>query len=124
MLEIEPEGRRLARRSHQGGGPIRIDLDPHKDRPTSPIKSIERRYDALVGQIAGLNGWHAIRLSVEGVENVHNLANADIQDLIRNTRFSVQQIFDWVDQAVLLIHLASAEEFSKLQALGAAIQRV
>jgi tetratricopeptide (TPR) repeat protein len=68
--------------------------------------------------LSGLTRWHAIRLNVAGVANVQNLANADHFDLIRRTRFSVQQIMDWVDQAILLIHLADAELFKKLQKQG------
>lgn len=68
--------------------------------------------------LKGLNRWHAIRLNVEGIDNVHNLANADLPELIRSTRFSVQQLVDWVDQAVLLIHLRNYDEFVKVQELG------
>lgn len=68
--------------------------------------------------LQGLNRWHAIRLNVEGIDNVHNLANADVIDLVQRTRFSVQQIFDWIDQAVLLIHLRDLEEFRSVQCLG------
>jgi hypothetical protein len=68
--------------------------------------------------LRGLNRWHAIRLNVEGIDNVHNMANADIYGLIQRTRFSVQQIFDWVDQAVLLIHLRDEKEFEEVQAIG------
>jgi tetratricopeptide (TPR) repeat protein len=69
-------------------------------------------------RLSGLNRWHAIRLNVEGIDNVHNLANSDVTDLVRRTKFSVQQLFDWIDQAVLLIHLSSYEEFKAVQALG------
>ncbi|MEJ2480470.1 MAG: hypothetical protein P8Y78_09895, partial [Acidihalobacter sp.] len=57
-------------------------------------------------------------MNVEGIDNVHNLANSDVTDLVRRTKFSVQQLFDWIDQAVLLIHLSSYEEFKAVQALG------
>ncbi|MSP12937.1 MAG: tetratricopeptide repeat protein [Chloroflexi bacterium] len=52
--------------------------------------------------ILGMNRWHAFRLGIEGIDNVNNLANADLQVLRRNTRYSTQQLFDWVDQAILL----------------------
>ncbi len=68
--------------------------------------------------LQGLNRWHAIRLNVEGIDNVHNLANVDVSDLVQRTQFSVQQIFDWIDQAVLLIHLSSLDEFRSVQGLG------
>ncbi len=76
----------------------------------------EKSYE--LQSLQGLNRWHAIRLNVEGIDNVHNLANADVIDLVQRTKFSVQQIFDWIDQAVLLIHLSTLEEFHNVQALS------
>jgi len=78
--------------------------------------SIDSNYPLQL--LKGLNRWHAIRLNVEGIDNVHNLANADLPELIRKTRFSVQQLVDWVDQAVLLIHLRNYDEFVRVQELG------
>jgi hypothetical protein len=72
-------------------------------------------------KLAGLNRWHSIRLNVEGIDNVYNLANVDIHDLVQRTKFSVQQLFDWVDQALLLIHLKSYEEFAKVQQLACGV---
>jgi len=80
------------------------------------IGEIDQSYQ--LQKLAGLNRWHAIRLNVEGIDNVYNLANADIYDLVRKTRFTVQQIFDWVNQSILLIHLRSDEEFKAVQQLG------
>lgn len=68
--------------------------------------------------LSGLTNWHAIRFNVEGIDNVHNLANADVNQLIRRTRFTVQQIFDWVDQAILAIHLNDVQAFIGLQRHG------
>lgn len=68
--------------------------------------------------LSGLTNWHALRFNVEGIDNVHNLANADVNQLIRRTRFTVQQIFDWVDQAILAIHLNDVQAFANLQKHG------
>jgi tetratricopeptide (TPR) repeat protein len=68
--------------------------------------------------LSGVNRWQAIRLSIEGIDNVHNLANADHYSLIQDTRFSVQQIFDWIDQSILFIHLRNLTEFQAVQSLG------
>ena len=79
-------------------------------------KSVERNHD--LQRLKGLNRWHAIRLNVEGIDNVHNLANADLYELVRATKFTIQQLFDWVDQAVLLTHLKNEQEFDAIQELG------
>jgi hypothetical protein len=53
--------------------------------------------------IDGLSVWHEARLDEEDIENVPNLATADIVDLMLNTKISPNRIIDWVDQAILLL---------------------
>ncbi len=48
--------------------------------------------------------WDQGRLEEEGIQNVQNLAGADVVGLIVNTRISVMSIVNWVDQALLLAH--------------------
>jgi len=55
--------------------------------------------------IDGLSVWHEARLDEEDIENVPNLATADIVDLMLNTKISPNRIVDWVDQAILLLVL-------------------
>ena len=52
----------------------------------------------------GLNAYQEDRLLLEGVENLQNLVCADVVDLMLKTRFPVEQIIDWMDQALLQIH--------------------
>lgn len=54
--------------------------------------------------LEGLNAYHEDRLLLEGIENLQNLACADIVDLMLKTRLPVEQIVDWIDQALLRLH--------------------
>jgi hypothetical protein len=49
----------------------------------------------------GLTVWHEARLEEEDIENIPNMATADVVDLFINTRFPADRIIDWVDQAIL-----------------------
>jgi RimJ/RimL family protein N-acetyltransferase len=59
--------------------------------------------------IQGLSVWHQARLEEEDVENVPNLATADLVDLLLNTKIPAQRLVDWVDQAILLTYLGRLE---------------
>ena len=58
-----------------------------------------------LSQIDGLSVWHEARLDEEDIENVPNLATADIVELMLNTKIAPNRIIDWVDQALLLMVL-------------------
>jgi tetratricopeptide (TPR) repeat protein len=58
--------------------------------------------------LQGPNAYHEDRLLLEGIENIQNLACADIVDLILKTRFPVEQLVDWIDQALLYLHTGPA----------------
>lgn len=67
---------------------------------------VQRRADALdLGLIDGVSQWHEVRLRDNGIDNVQNLAAADIADLLIHTAFSGQQVVDWVDQGILYLYL-------------------
>jgi hypothetical protein len=53
----------------------------------------------------GLTVWHEARFEEEDIENIPNMATADLVDLLINTRFPADRIIDWVDQAILYTHL-------------------
>ncbi len=57
--------------------------------------------------IEGLTIWDEARLLEEGIENVQNLATANVTDLIINTRFNTNRLIDWIDQACLIMHIGS-----------------
>ena len=58
-----------------------------------------------LSDLDGLTVWHEARLEEEDVENIPNMATADLVDLLINTRFPPDRIIDWVDQAILYTHL-------------------
>lgn len=53
----------------------------------------------------GLTVWHESRLAEEDIENIPNMATADVVDLLVSTRLPADRIVDWVDQAILLTYL-------------------
>ena len=55
--------------------------------------------------IEGISQFHESRLRDNGIDNVQNLATADIRALLLNTTFSAQEVIDWIDQAILLVYL-------------------
>jgi len=59
-----------------------------------------------LSDLDGLTVWHEARLREEDVENVHNMASADIVDLILSTRFPPHRIIEWIDQSILLSCIA------------------
>lgn len=60
-----------------------------------------------VSQLDGLTVWHEARLEEEDIENVPNMATADIVELMLHTRLPPDRIVDWVDQAILYTQLGS-----------------
>jgi hypothetical protein len=66
-----------------------------------------------LSDLDGLTVWHESRFEEEDIENIPNMATADIVDLMVNTRFPANRIIDWVDQAILLTHLGAAQGQSK-----------
>jgi hypothetical protein len=53
--------------------------------------------------------WHETRLEEEDIENVQNMATADIVDLLVDTRIPAGRVIDWIDQAILLTQLGPDE---------------
>ncbi len=62
-----------------------------------------------ISQLDGLTVWHESRLEEEDIENVPNMATADMVDMLLNTRFPPDRIVDWVDQAILYTHLGPSK---------------
>jgi hypothetical protein len=54
-----------------------------------------------LSDLDGLTVWHEARFEEEDIENIPNMATADVVDLFINTRFPPDRIIDWVDQAIL-----------------------
>ena len=58
-----------------------------------------------LSMIDGISQWHETRLMDNGIDNIQNLASADIVELLLNTAFTVQEVIDWVDQSILYLYL-------------------
>jgi hypothetical protein len=65
--------------------------------------------DYPLNQLDGLNIWYESRLVEEGIEDMQNLATANMVDVILHTRVPVGRLVDWIDQAILYMHLDRAE---------------
>lgn len=63
-----------------------------------------------LSQIDGLSVWHEARLDEEDIENIPNLATADIVELMLNTKIAPNRIIDWIDQAMLMMVIPPASE--------------
>jgi hypothetical protein len=97
--------------------------------PETGLNWIKRTADKILQQadtvgdqlplsnIDGVSLWHEGRLDQEGVENVQNLASANLLALVAKTPFDVGLVVDWVDQAILLMH-ASADQVGPLKKAG------
>jgi hypothetical protein len=66
-----------------------------------------------ISDLDGLTVWHEARFEEEDIENIPNLATADLVDLLINTRFPPDRLVDWVDQAILYTHLGPAGKDEK-----------
>jgi hypothetical protein len=67
------------------------------------MPSLRTRYP--LSDLDGLNVWYESRLFEEGVEDMQNLATADLVDVILHTRVPVNRLVDWVDQACLYLRV-------------------
>ncbi len=69
-------------------------------------------------RLEGINVYHQSRLLDEGIENVENLAHSDIIELMLDTRIPLPTLVDWIDQAILLMHLPEREDQAILRGSG------
>jgi hypothetical protein len=74
---------------------------PHLD-PKYPLR-----------QITGLNVWYEFRLLEEGIEDMQSLLTSNIVDIVLHTRVPVGRLVDWIDQALLYIHLNPVRDKEK-----------
>jgi len=63
--------------------------------------------DLPLQMVKGINIWKEYRLEEEGIENVQNLATADVTELTIRTHYNFRTLIDWIDQAILLTRLTS-----------------
>jgi hypothetical protein len=83
---------------------------------TAVLPSLESRLP--VSDLDGLTVWHESRLEEQDIENIPNMASAEIVDLMIATRFPPDRIIDWVDQAILYTHLGPPQSESEKKGDG------
>ena len=60
--------------------------------------------------IDGVDVYERERLATEGISDIEALAHTDIVANMVNTRIPMERLIDWVDQAVLILHLDDQDE--------------
>lgn len=63
------------------------------------------RNDYPLSDLDGLSVWYEARLLELGIEDMQNLATANLVDVTLHSRVPVARLVDWVDQAHLYLHL-------------------
>ena len=84
---------------------------------SSRYLELDSRRELNLGEIDGISIWHETRLRESGVDNVQNLAAMDIRQLLLTSRYSMPQVMNWVDQAILLTALPKST-IQNLQNIG------
>jgi hypothetical protein len=64
--------------------------------------------DLPLQMVQGIDMWKEYRLEEEGIENVQNLATAEVVTLAVKTHYNIRTLVDWVDQAILIDRLGEA----------------
>ena len=59
--------------------------------------------------LEGIDLYDRARLLDEGVANIEGLAHHDLIDLLLETRIPAARLVDWVDQAILFLHVSDQE---------------
>ena len=73
--------------------------------------------------VKGINMWKEYRLEEEGIENVQNLATADVTELTVRTHYNFRTLVDWIDQAILLTRL-TGEQVKALASQATAVSAI
>jgi hypothetical protein len=80
------------------------------------------RSDHPLSALDGVTIWEQARLLEEGIEDLENLATANLVDVLLSMRIPVARLVDWLDQALLLIHLLGSgndqQAYRRLRAMG------
>jgi hypothetical protein len=72
------------------------------------LPSLKQKFP--LNELDGLNIWYESRLLEEGIEDMQNLATANLVDVMLNTRIPVERLVDWVDQSVLYLHIGDGDD--------------
>ena len=63
-----------------------------------------------LNELEGIDIYDLGRLESEGIVNIEGLAHHELMDLIIETRIPVPRLIDWVDQAILYLHLTGGSD--------------
>jgi len=63
--------------------------------------------DLPLQMVRGIDIWKEYRLEEEGIENVQNLATANVLELAVKTHYSLRTLIDWIDQSIMLSRLTT-----------------
>jgi TM2 domain-containing membrane protein YozV len=63
-------------------------------------------------ELDGITVWNEARFMEEDIENIPQMATADIPNLMLTTRIAPDRIIDWVDQAILYTHVGPEDNNS------------
>lgn len=69
------------------------------------VSSVQQQHPLTV--LEGIDVYDRARLQDEGIVNIESLAHHDLIELMLETRIPLTRLIDWVDQAILYIHLSS-----------------
>jgi hypothetical protein len=73
-------------------------------------------HELSLEMIEGMNLFHRVRLSEVGIDNTQNLAEANLEELIRKTCFNPRLLLDWIAQAKL--YLIVKDQVDSLRRVG------
>ena len=73
----------------------------------SNIPSVSEKF--ALERLDGINIYHRTRLIDEGIENMENLAHAELIELMLQTRIPLATLIDWIDQSILFLHVGSRD---------------
>ena len=82
-----------------------------------------KQNDLPLQMVRGINIWKEYRLEEEGVENVQNLATADVVELAVKTHYNFRTLIDWIDQSILLARLTD-DQVKKFSAQAVALSAI
>lgn len=85
-------------------------------RVVGPVTDLRNQFPLT--HLDGLNMWYESRLVEEGIEDLQNLATADLVDVLLSTRVPVGRVVDWIDQAHLYLRVTNRDQREALRRLG------
>lgn len=89
-------------------------LTGRRNRPSETDEVLDLvRGSAPLTDLEGVDLYDRARLADEGITNVQALAHHSLVDLMLNTRIPAARLVDWLDQAILYLHLAGSSPEGK-----------